>query len=317
MELLAGDIGGTKTLLLHGRWQQGQLQVLAQARFASAAYADLADMVGEFLGGTPAPARACFAVAGPVQPAAGGGLQARITNLPWQLDSRQLAKATGIGGVSLINDLVGVGHGVAMLTPADVLTVQAGVAQPQRLRAVLGIGTGLGMALLSPGGQVFPTEAGHVAFAPLDDRQVQLRAFVRRRLGVERVSVERLVAGPGLALVHEFLGGGVVDPGDIADQAAAGEVPAGESMALFMALCGAIVGDLALACLPFGGLYLAGGVAQKNHAGVAGPDFMQAFAAKGRMAGVLQRLPLHIITEPRVGLLGAARYAALGGDNRD
>lgn len=313
MEVLAGDIGGTKTLLLRGRWHEGRLETLAEARFASAAYADLADMVNEFLSGAPAPARACFAVAGPVQPAADGSRQARITNLPWRLDSRQLERATGIGEVDLINDLVGVGHGIAMLTPAEVLTVQAGAAQPQRLRAVLGIGTGLGMALLSPDGRVFPTEAGHLAFAPLDDRQVQLRAFVRRRLGIERVSVERLVAGPGLALVHEFLGGGVVDPGDIADQAAAGEAPAGESMALFMALCGAVVGDLALACLPFGGLYLAGGVVQKNRIGVAGPDFRQAFAAKGRMAGVLQRLPLHVVTEPRVGLLGAARHAALGG----
>lgn len=314
MELLAGDIGGTKTLLLRGRWQRGRLQVLARQRFASAAYADLADMVREFLRGVPLPARACFAVAGPVQPVADGGAQARITNLPWELDSRRLAQGTGIGEVFLINDLAGVAHGVAMLQAADVVTVQAGAEQPGRLRAVLGIGTGLGMALLSPGGEVFPTEAGHLAFAPLDDRQGQLRAFVRHKLGLERVSVERLVAGPGLALVHEFLGGGVVDPGDIAALADAGDGPAGESMALFMTLCGAIVGDLALACLPFGGLYLAGGVMQKNRARVAGPDFRRAFAAKGRMAGVLRQLPLHVITEPQVGLLGAARYAALAED---
>lgn len=313
MDLLAGDIGGTKTLLLHARWQAGRLETLAEARFDSAAYPDLADIAGEFLAGVPAPQAACFAVAGPVQPAPAGGTQARITNLPWELDSDRLGRALGIGRVSLINDLAAVGHGIAMLTPSDVLTVQAGRPQADAPRAVMGIGTGLGMALLvpgDPGWRVFPSEGGHVDFAPLDDEQVRLREFARARLGLDRVSCERLTAGPGLTLIHEFVGGDAAAPEIVAARAAAGDTLADAAMQLFAALCGAVAGDLALTCLPFGGLYLAGGVAQKNLSLFRAAAFLDAFAAKGRMAGLLRQVPLRVITEPRVGLLGAAGYAA-------
>ncbi len=317
MDLLAGDIGGTKTLLLRGRWQDGRIQMLAEARFDSAAYPNLADLVIEFLAGAPTPQRTCFAVAGPVQPVAGGGSQARITNLPWLLDSARLAAALGVDTVRLINDLAAVGHGIAMLAPADLRSLQPGAPQPDGLRAVLGIGTGLGMALVAPGApgstgeRVFPTEAGHVDFAPLDAQQVQLREFVRQRLGIDRVSCERLAAGPGLALVHEFLGGAALAPAAVATRAAAGDRLAGNALRLFAAVCGAVVGDLALTCLPFGGLYLAGGVVQKNLSVFESPAFLDAFHTKGRMSDLLRRLPLHAITESRVGLLGAARCAAL------
>ena len=313
MELLAGDIGGTKTDLLRGRWHDGRLEVLAEARYDSAAYADLAAPVREFLGNTPAPPRACFAVAGPVQQAPGGGTQARITNLPWQLDSTRLAVELGIGQVTLINDLAGVGYGIAALGPDDLVTLQPGTAQPDGLRAVLGIGTGLGMALLVPqrgAWRVFPTEGGHVDFAPLDEQQVRLREFARLRLGLERVSFERLAAGPGLALIHEFLGGSVVDAATVSARAAAGDARARETMRLFARLCGAVAGNLALTCLPFGGLYLAGGVVQKNRALFASTAFLDAFHAKGRMAALLEQVPLRVVTESRVGLLGAATHAA-------
>ncbi|WP_448507587.1 glucokinase [Immundisolibacter sp.] len=313
MDLLAGDIGGTKTLLLRGRWQAGRLETLAEVRFDSAAYADLTNIVGEFLAGVPVPQSACFAVAGPVRPARGGGTQARITNLPWELDSARLHSALGIRRVSLINDLVAVGHGIALLSPADVLTVQAGQPQVDGMRAVISVGTGLGMALVVPGpdgGWVFPSEGGHVDFAPLDEQQVRLREFARARLGIDRVSCERLTAGPGLTLIHAFLGGDAAAPQTVAARAAAGDTLAGAAMQLFAALCGAVAGDLALTCLPFGGLYLAGGVAQKNLSLFRAAAFLDAFQAKGRMAGLLRQVPLHIITEPRVGLLGAAGYAA-------
>ena len=316
MDLLAGDIGGTKTLLLRGRWQAGRLETLAEARFDSTAYPDLADIVREFLGGAAPPESACFAVAGPVQPAPGGGTQSRITNLPWLLDSDRLGRVLGLGRVTLINDLAAVGHGIGMLSATDVLTVQAGQPQADGLRAVMGIGTGLGMALVVPGRegpQVFPSEGGHVDFAPLDEQQVRLRDFARQRLGIDRVSCERLAAGPGLALIHEFLGGAALDAPSIAAAATAGDAIADETLQLFARLCGAVAGNLALTCLPFGGLYLAGGVTQKNLSLFRAAAFLDAFQAKGRMAGLLRQVPLHIITEPRVGLLGAAGYAARGG----
>ncbi len=317
MDLLAGDIGGTKTLLLRGRWQAGRLETLAEARLDSTAYADLADIVGEFLAGVPTPQAACFAVAGPVQPAPGGGSQARITNLPWLLDSTRLALELGIRRVTLINDLAAVGHGIGMLSATDVLTVQAGQPQADGLRAVMGIGTGLGMAMVVPGadgGRVLPSEGGHVDFAPLDEQQVRLREFARQRLGIDRISFERLAAGPGLALIHEFLGGAAVDAQTIATGAAAGDAIARETLQLFARLCGAVAGNLALTCLPFGGLYLTGGVVQKNLPLFSTPAFLDAFHAKGRMAGLLHQMPLRLIGEPRVGLLGAAAHAACRGD---
>ena len=313
MDLLAGDIGGTKTALLRGRWQDGRLTVLAEARYDSRAYADLAEPVRAFLGDTPPPPRACFAVAGPVEPAPGGGTQARITNLPWQLDSARLERDLGIERVTLINDLAGVGHGIAVLGPEQVRTLQPGTPRGDSPRAVMGVGTGLGIALLVPQAaawRVFPSEGGHVDFAPLDDRQVRLREFARLRLGIERVSFERLASGPGLALVYEFLGGPAVDAAGVSARANAGEARAGEAMQLFARLCGAFAGNLALTCLPFGGLYLAGGVVQKNLPLFGSAAFLDAFGAKGRMAELLQQVPLRAITEPRVGLLGAAACAA-------
>lgn len=313
MDLLAGDIGGTKTALLRGRWHNGRLDVLAEARYDSAAHADLAEPVRAFLGDAPPPLVACFAVAGPVQPAPGGGTQARITNLPWQLDSVRLEAELGIARVTLINDLAGVGHGVALLGPNDTVPVQSGTAQPDAPRAVLGIGTGLGMALLLPrrgAWRVLPSEGGHVDFAPLDDLQVRLREFARLRLGLERVSFERLASGPGLALIHEFLGGPGVDAATVSARAAAGDAHARETLHLFARLCGAVAGNLALTCLPFGGLYLAGGVVQKNLPLFRGAAFLEAFLAKGRMAALLERVPIHLVSEPRVGLIGAAACAA-------
>jgi glucokinase len=266
-------------------------------------------------GGIKAPPRACFAVAGPIQPAPGGGTQARITNLPWLLDSAQLAGALGIERVTLINDLAGVGYGIAGLGPDRLVTVQPGSPQPDGLRAVIGVGTGLGMALLVPGRgdwRVFPTEGGHVDFAPLDEQQVRLREFARLRLGIARVSFERLASGPGLALVHEFLGGPAVDAATVSARAAAGDTRSKEAMRLFAGLCGAVAGNLALTCLPSGGLYLAGGVVQKNLKLFQSTAFVDAFRAKGRMADLLERVPVLAITEPDIGLLGAARAAALG-----
>lgn len=312
MEILAGDIGGTKTALLRGRWQNGRLYVLAEARYDSAAYADLAEPVRAFLGGASPPPVACFAVAGPVQPAPGGGTQARITNLPWQLDSARLQADLGVARVTLINDLAGVGHGIALLGANDCVTAQAGRPESDGLRAVIGIGTGLGVALLAPqhgGWRVFPSEGGHVDFAPLDDQQVRLREFARLRLGLERVSFERLAAGPGLALIHEFLGGPAVDAATVSARAAAGDARARETLHLFARLCGAMAGNLALTGLPFGGLYLAGGVVQKNLPLFCGKAFLDAFLAKGRMVGLLERVPIRLVTEPRVGLIGAAACA--------
>jgi glucokinase len=149
-----------------------------------------------------------------------------------------------------------------------------------------------------------------VDFAPLDDQQVRLREFARLRLGVTQVSFERIASGPGLALLHEFLGGPAVDAATVSARAAAGDTRAWQAMQMFARLCGAVAGNLALTCLPFGGLYLAGGVVQKNEPLFASQTFLAAFRAKGRMADLLGNIPVRLIREPRVGLLGAAACAA-------
>ena len=175
----------------------------------------------------------------------------------------------------------------------------------------MGIGTGLGMALVLPGrggAQVFPSEGGHVDFAPLDEQQVRLREFARQRLGIDRVSFERLAAGPGLPLIHAFLGGAARGRADRRRRCRGRRCDRrATALQLFARLCGAVAGNLALTCLPFGGLYLAGGVVQKNLPLFSSPAFLDAFHAKGRMAGLLRRMPLHVISEPRVGSVGRGR----------
>lgn len=321
--VLAGDIGGTKTLLQLAEAGAGGFRTLAERRFDSTAYAHFDTLLRDFMPPDgPAVAAACFGVAGPVD-----GRRAKVTNLPWHLDSGAIGALLGISRVSLINDFSAVGHGIELLRPEDMETLQAGRPEARGVRAVIGAGTGLGQGMLVWGEgayRAFPSEGGHVDFAPADQEQADLLAHLRTAFG--HVSYERLLSGGGLARLFDFVtGNGLASPSssllaalrDEPDRAAVisahgleGRDPAAaRALDMFIAIYGAQAGNLALTLLARGGVYVAGGIAPKILARLRQGGFMHAFLDKGRFASLLSEIPVHVVTNPRVGLLGALRVA--------
>jgi glucokinase len=314
---LAGDIGGTKTLLSIGT--ADKREVLANKSYVSAAYAGLADIIDEFLAeaGIGHISAACFALAGPVT-----GRVVKLTNLPWVVDGDELAKRYRMSHVALINDFEAVGHGIAALQAADLLTLQAGVEQAQGVRLAVGAGTGLGVAWLSwqeGAYKVHSSEGGHMDFAPADDMQCLLLRYLQHRHA--HVSYERIVSGPGLLAIYEFMRDtGLATPSaqllaamESEDAAAAltqfaqagDEAIARMTVDLFLSVYGAFVGNLALAALPRGGIYIAGGIAAKISAKMQSGEFINAFLSKGRFDELLATLPVHMVLNPHIGLMGA------------
>jgi len=326
--ILAGDIGGTKTWLRLAAGTAGGLRTLHEQRFDSAAFDGLVPMIRELLAGLPqsgsaAPAirSACFGVAGPVS-----GRQASLTNLPWRVDADEIGRQCGIPKVVLINDFEAIGYGIEALDAADIATLQAGRPVAGAPRAVLGAGTGLGVCFLVWGEghyQVIPTEAGHVDFAPTDELQMELLRFLQKRFG--RVSCERVLSGPGLVSIFEFLleaGPHQLAPelaqalgSDAAaaiSQAALGgkDELARQALQLFARIYGAHAGNLALTVLARGGVFVAGGIAPKIIEELRAGEFMRAFCDKGRYVALQSTIPVHVVMNPQVGLLGAAMVAS-------
>jgi glucokinase len=320
---LAGDIGGTKTLLRLVFCGPGGPEIVQEQRFSSAAFNGLVPMISELLASAKVlPQAACFGVAGPVN-----GGRAKLTNLPWWIDADEITEQCSIPKVRLINDFEAIGYGIEALDAGDMVTLQAGEPQANGPRAVLGAGTGLGECFLFWQGdhyEVVASEGGHVDFAPAGELQMELLRFLSSKFG--HVSYERIVSGPGLVKIHQFLlerGGVQCSPelaqalqGDdaaaaISEAAIAGtDSSAAQALDLFLGIYGAQAGNLALTVLARGGVYIAGGIAPKIIDQMKGGAFMNAFRDKGRYAEYLQSIPLHVVMNQEVGLLGAALAAA-------
>lgn len=311
---LAGDIGGTKVLLaLVG--DDGNLGV--ERRLSSADFSDFASLLGEFLRDNTAQIEGgCLGVAGPV---ADDGRSANITNLPWIIDAPALAREFGIGQLRLVNDFAAAALGVTVVAPAERVTLQAGEPLANGVKLVVGAGTGLGMATLLPQGdkgagyRVLPSEGGHVGFAPADHLQACVWSALLKEHG--RVTAERVISGPGLAAIHRILSSemtgpgtpvGSLDPANIAARALAGDAMALRSVELFLAAYGAFAGDMAMALMARGGVYLAGGIAARILPLLQAGSFLDAFNAKAEHARLIARMPVHVITDPLLGLRGAA-----------
>jgi len=313
MKIVAGDIGGTKVLLQLVDVSQAGRLVSAEERYESNAYATFDAMLKAFFDAHVAGpvAAACFAVAGPVF-----GDHAEVTNLTWKMDATALAKAFSIGRVSLINDFYAIALGVPILAHGDFLVLNAGSRVNFGPIAILGAGTGLGQANLVHEGakwNVVPSEGGHADFAPQDEEQTRLFLSLHAKYG--HVSWERLLSGAGLVNIHNFLTGeerpyDETLPMEIAKALAAGDEVAVRTFAIFVDIYGAEAGNMALRLLARGGVYLAGGVAAKNVEQFTDGRFMQAFLRKGRFQHILADIPVNLITNPKVGLLGAAEMAA-------
>lgn len=324
--LLAGDVGGTKLDLGLFRERNGALERLHAETFASEDFTGLAPAVAAFLthAGTPAGAlaAACFGVAGPVLDNA-----TRTPNLAWEIDGDRVAATVGLPRVRLINDLLATAEGIPALAADELAVLQEGEADADGNAALIAAGTGLGMCLLPRlGGRLvaLATEGGHQDFAPRDEREIGLLHGLARRYG--RVSVERVVSGPGLAAIYHHLRDVAyapedpevrdrierTDPGAAISRAAldGGDPLAGAALDTFVAAYGAAAGNLALVALATAGVYVGGGIAPKILPRLRAGGFLAAFRDKGRFRPLVERMPVKVILNPQTALLGAARVAA-------
>ena len=306
--LLCGDIGGTKSLL--GLTRDGTFVV--DRRYANADFPDFPGVLAAFFADTQTNPSlitgGCLAIAGPI---ADDGCSARLTNLPWNVDSNALSRRFGLPALTLANDFTAAALGAVTSSSAHRFTLQEGEPLGSARRLVVGAGTGLGMAIVLPQGdtwRVVPGEGGHVAFAPADEEQMALWSFLRERHG--RVTWERVVSGPGLAAIHEFVAGVYLPPEEIATRAQALPNSAERrSLDLFLTAYGAFAGDMAMACLGRGGVFLAGGIAAKLLPVLRQSGFLAAFNAKAEHAAIAARMPIHVATDPLLGLHGALHLA--------
>ncbi|HEX7192289.1 MAG TPA: glucokinase [Thermoanaerobaculia bacterium] len=306
MRIIAGDIGGTKVLLRIV--EDGK--VAREQRFESAEYKTFDDMLRAFIT-EPAPIDAgCFAVAGPVFED-----RAEVTNTGWVMSSAALAKAFSIGRVLLINDFYAVALGVPLLAPGDLVSLNAGTRVEKAPIAILGAGTGLGEAALVHDGtkyNVVPGEGGHADFAPQNEEQSRLFGTLLKKYG--HVSWERLLSGMGLVNIDDFLRS-ITRPYDeripmeIATLADQGDAIANRTFEIFVDIYGAEAGNMALRLLARGGVFLAGGIAAKNMRHFTNGRFLEAFVRKGRFTDVMHSIPIDVIVNPSVGLLGAVEAA--------
>ncbi len=336
--LLAGDIGGTKTILrLVKISDSSELETISEETYQSGDFPDLVPMVQQFLvkANSPTPQKACFAIAGPVV-----NNTAKLTNLAWFLDTERLAQELAIPLISLINDFAAVGYGIVGLGKQDILTLQVGKPKPEAPIGVIGAGTGLGQGFLIKQGnqyQVFPSEGGHADFAPRNELEFQLLKYLLDKHDIQRVSVERVVSGLGIVSIYQFLrdrkqatespeiaqivrtweqqagqAEKTVDPGAAIGKAAVERCDrlSEQTLQIFIDAYGAEAGNLALKLLPYGGLYIAGGIAPKILSLIENSNFLLNFTQKGRMRPLLEEIPVHIILNQQVGLIGAALCAA-------
>jgi glucokinase len=331
--IVAADIGGTKTsvaLLESPRDTSAASQssaLLQRARYHSAQYPGLTEIVAEFLASHDiAPRsvrRVCAGVSGPVVEG-----HVETPNLPWSVDAAEMRRTLGVGAVTLMNDLEATAERAATLGPEDVFILNPGKQRtgPLTNGAVIAAGTGLGMAILHPiDGAWWPvaSEGGHVDLAPRSELEIELLRFLLQRH--RRVSVERVLSGPGLFALYEFfeargqprphpevsaaLRAKDADaPRIVGEAALSGRCPvASEALNLFVAIYGAAAGNLGLLAVSTGGLFVGGGIAPKILPRLRDGQFLAAFTDKGRLRPLLEGMPVQVILDADAGLMGAAR----------
>jgi len=319
--LLAGDIGGTKTLL--GLFDALPLRprALASQSFATLDYDDLGSMAAEFLNSEDVRRdtieSACFGVAGPVI-----GDAAELTNVPWQIDGRQVASALGLQHVALLNDLQAMAYAVPVLQPHELYALQEGTALRDGNIALIAAGTGLGEALLHNVRGRFipsPSEGGHADFPARTEREIQLVRDLTARYG--RAEVEHVVSGPGLVNVYRITHDRPCAAGiDLEDPDAPAKISTaaldrrcaqcGDALDLFVGAYGAEAGNLALRTVATGGMFIGGGIAPKILPALTTGTFIRAFRAKPPLDAMLAAIPVNVILNAESGLLGAAVFAA-------
>jgi len=324
--ILAGDIGGTHARLAFFQSQNGHLTPVAEGVFPSRDHSGLDEIVGQFVAKQSLrPDVACFGVAGPVRNG-----KVETSNLPWTVEASRLAGELHLPSALLINDLEANAWGIASLGDQDQIALNRVKGMPVGNQAVISAGTGLGEAGLfwnGNGYEIFASEGGHCDFAPRTELEIELLRYLVARFG--HVSFERIVSGPGLVNVYNFLRDTHrgEEPQWLTDELAQGDqaatisraavagksVLAEHALDLWISIYGAEAGNLALKLMATGGVFLGGGIAPKIVSKLSGLLFMQAFVSKGRLQPLLESIPVKVITNDKIALFGAARYAVAKG----
>ncbi len=320
---ICGDIGGTKTLLWLGKSIGSEFQVHLEYQYSSNSFKDFPEILCNFLNKTKTitnnqnPIAACFAVAGPVK-----DQHTNLTNLPWQIDAKKIAKEFSIPIVTLINDFEAAALSIETLVESDLKVLQAGEPKAQSMRVILGAGTGMGVAWLTWRKNCYlpiPTEAGHMDFAPSNELQDDFLIYQRKKFG--HVSIERVLSGNGLVDIFNFLQVGLnknnelvqtnlntTNAATVTDLALKKNHPiAVKSLDLFVEIYGAYSGNLALAGLCHGGVYIAGGIAPKIIDKLKDGNFIRLFCEKGRYSKMMKDFPVYVVMNPKIGAMGAAQ----------
>lgn len=320
--ILAGDIGATNSRLGIFDLQDGQLVPVLQKRFQNQQFEDLDKLLDAFPADLADITCVCLGVAGAVLNG-----QSSITNLSWKLDIATIRNRYRNATVALINDVEAAGYGVGLVRPEEMLVLNQGVPVPRATAALIAAGTGLGESILYYDGKSIvplPAEAGHTDFAPNNEMESDFLGHLRASYG--HVSFDRVLSGPGLFLMYQFLTstGRARESAEIAVRFRNGDPNAViaeaalqhecdacvRALDMFVDIYGAESGNLALRALARGGVYLAGGIAPKIKGKLADGSFMRAFCAKGRMAEFLATIPVHVILNENTALLGAAHYGS-------
>lgn len=319
--ILAGDIGGTKTVLALYATDGASLRELRKQTFPSGQHPLFEDLLLEFIGHDCQVDATAFGIAGPIKEQ-----QCITTNLPWTIEAAKISKLLAGTKVHLLNDLEAAAYGVLQLERFHELNPSA--LEKRGHIAVIAAGTGLGEAILFFDGNDYhamPTEGGHCEFAPQSEQEDQLLVFLRERFK-GHVSIERILSGDGFGNLYDFLKSIDFAPANPEIEALMANVDRNavisksaltsddalckQVMNLFCRIYGAEAGNLALKCLPTGGVYIAGGIAPKILPALQSGGFMQSFLHKGRMTHAIEQIPVRIVDNPEAPLLGAAHYAS-------
>ncbi|MFN2190679.1 MAG: glucokinase [Candidatus Promineifilaceae bacterium] len=322
---IAGDVGGTKTILALVSVHDGPHAPLCEKEYRSNAYASLVDILVDFSGEIQhKPQAASIGIAGPVH-----NNQVDVTNLPWDVQAHQLSEVLHGAPVSLLNDLESIAYAVPNLESGDTIVLKEGKTDPRGAIAIVAPGTGLGEAYLVWDGKRYrpvPSEGGHTDFAPATPLELELLSYLMPRLG--HVSYERVCSGVGIPNIYDFLKetGGYKEPEGITSEisAAVDKTPiivkyaldkssevCVRTLSLFISILGSEAGNLVLQAMATGGVYLAGGIPMRIIEELKGEVFYNAFTRKGRLSEVLLRVPVSVIMNRKAALYGAASHSLL------
>lgn len=316
MNIIAADVGGTNTRLIYADEAEPR-NVLYEARYLSGEFDGFEPLLKTFIqdSGSSASQVGTLALALP-------GLvnenSARLTNLPWVIEKQSLKDTFGIENVSFMNDFQASAFGTSQLLDKDQIILNpggsaAGGSKENSTRVAVGAGTGLGVAWAQDEGgtaQAYDTEGGHVDFAPVDETQVQLLKFLQQRH--DHVSYERILSGDGLVSLYEFFADkhGAEEPvnavtAEWVNRQSETDETAGRALSLFVQIYGAYIGNIALLFKPRGGIYITGGIAAKIVKKMQSEEFINAYLNKGRMRALVEQIAVYLVTNERIGVLGA------------